>query len=75
MDIKILILDGKRLKTGYSSQPIEIIHRGETALEQTIFTLVERYFSPKQAEDTKMLIRETKIKLEEILKLRNNGGF
>jgi hypothetical protein len=45
MEIHLLILDGKKLKSGYT-KPNKLIFKGNFALETCILKLVESYFGP-----------------------------
>jgi 5-bromo-4-chloroindolyl phosphate hydrolysis protein len=67
MDIKIFILDKDKKRF---VKPEEFIYHGDCAIERAIYMFVELYFSPHQCEEVKMLMQETKCKLDDILKVR-----
>lgn len=45
MELHLLILDGKRQKSGYT-KPLKLIFKGNYALESCILKLIEVYFGP-----------------------------
>jgi hypothetical protein len=45
MEIHMLVMDGKKEKSGYT-KPIKLIFKGNYALESCILKLVETYFGP-----------------------------
>jgi hypothetical protein len=67
MDIKIFILYKKKERF---VKPEEFIYHGDCSIEKAIYMFVELYFSPYQCEEVKTLMKDTKCKLDYILKVR-----
>lgn len=56
MEIHLLILDGKKQKSGYT-KPNKLIFKGNFALETCILKLVETYFGPVLKDKIEDMLR------------------
>ena len=68
MYVKLLILNNNRTNN-FSVQPLEFEFKGDTAIEQMILKAIEIYFGDNEIHETKILLRETKENLRNILKI------